>query len=192
MLLDRPLAYAPYDPSKPTENPHAVYGAQPACCVPAARRMAGRMPAANPPASRMPHPLLQAGSRSTLSRPVASAPHPLALVPPTTSANSLPGVRGFSDPQLIPGGDAAPETVGTWVAAWNWVPCQGWSHAKCADMMRSVGYRNARVPAPTPGEAPLRKRARASAHAHECKCACVRRHWHMCGPRALLAGVHDT
>ena len=91
VLLDRPLAYAPYDPAAPRENANAVY------------------------------------------------------------ANSKPGPRGFSDPKAMRGGDFAPETAGTWVADWQWVPCQGWSHLKCAMMMRGAGYKRVFTPADTPG-----------------------------------------
>lgn len=50
------------------------------------------------------------------------------------------------------GGDWSPETVGTWVADWNWVPCEGWNHQKCADMMRDVGYAQVFTPQNTVGE----------------------------------------
>lgn len=47
--------------------------------------------------------------------------------------NKIPGPRGFTKP-------GAPESVGTWVADWQFVPCT-WTHSQCAKFMASYGYK---------------------------------------------------
>lgn len=64
--------------------------------------------------------------------------------------NAKDGYRGFSDPGYIRGQGAAPESVGTWVADWQFVPCS-WNHQKCANLMSSMGYKNVWAPKMTSG-----------------------------------------
>lgn len=90
VLLDRPLAYSPYNANNPTENSNA------------------------------------------------------------TKVNAWSGKRGFNQTNYIPGAQpGAPEDVGTWVADWQWVPCD-WTHDQCASMMASMNY-TVYTPSMSPG-----------------------------------------
>lgn len=60
--------------------------------------------------------------------------------------NAKDGYRGFRDPDAMRGTAISPENVGTWTADWQWVPCQQFSHDKCAGLMRSMGYNNVWTP----------------------------------------------
>ncbi len=91
VLMDRPLSYAPWTPSKPKENEHAQH------------------------------------------------------------VNAIPGLRGFGDAWAMRGGDYSPETTGTWVSDWQWVPCD-WDHAKCGALMKDMGYEQVFTPQATVGE----------------------------------------
>lgn len=70
-----------------------------------------------------------------LDRPYAYAPlvknNPLAY-----KANRIAGVRAFKELE----GPYAPQSVGTWTALWQFVPC-AWTHAKCAEFVKSYGYK---------------------------------------------------
>lgn len=65
-------------------------------------------------------------------------------------ANAKDGVRGFADPDYMRGAAGCPESVGTWVSDWQWVPCS-YTHDKCVDLMKSMGYSDAHAPGMTPG-----------------------------------------
>jgi hypothetical protein len=60
--------------------------------------------------------------------------------------NAKDGYRGFRDPDAMRGTAKSPENVGTWTADWQWVPCQQYSHDKCANLMRSMGYNQVWTP----------------------------------------------
>jgi hypothetical protein len=54
--------------------------------------------------------------------------------------NRIRGPRVFSAAHSLRGsGRGAPETVGVYVADWQWAPCE-WTHAQCAGMWRRLGY----------------------------------------------------
>jgi len=65
-------------------------------------------------------------------------------------ANAKEGARVFGNPIEMRGTQFSPENVGTWTADWQFVPCS-WTHDKCVEMFKSVGYASARPPAMTPG-----------------------------------------
>lgn len=52
--------------------------------------------------------------------------------------NAISGLRAFTS--LV--GPESPESVGTWTAMWQFVPCGNWTHEKCAHFVRSYGYRS--------------------------------------------------
>jgi hypothetical protein len=90
-----------------------------------------------------------------LDTPVSYAPYDPANPKENQHAryvNSFPGLRGFGNPWAMRGGHSAPESVGTWVSDWQWVPCEGSSHTTCADLMRSMGYQQVWTPQMTVGE----------------------------------------
>jgi hypothetical protein len=60
--------------------------------------------------------------------------------------NAKDGPRGFRDQTMIRGSGYSPEAVGTWLADWQWVPCEGWSHQRCGQLMRSMGYNQVFTP----------------------------------------------
>jgi hypothetical protein len=73
-----------------------------------------------------------------LDRPYAYSP----TNDPTGNAkagivNRLNGTRAFTALK----GAETPESVGTWTAMWQFVPCS-WSHKQCASFMSSHGYRS--------------------------------------------------
>jgi len=89
-----------------------------------------------------------------LDRPLSYAPYDPASPKENANAvyaNSLPGPRGFGRPGAMRAGDQSPETVGTWVADWNFVPCEGWSHKRCAGLMKGLGYSGVETPKAAPG-----------------------------------------
>jgi hypothetical protein len=59
--------------------------------------------------------------------------------------NAKDGLRGFSDPSYMRGSALSLENAGAWTVDWQWVPCS-WSHNKCANMMRNMGYGNVWTP----------------------------------------------
>lgn len=64
--------------------------------------------------------------------------------------NAKDGPRVFSNPADMRGTRFSPENVGTWTADWQFVPCE-WTHDKCVDLFKSVGYASARPPQATQG-----------------------------------------
>lgn len=80
-------------------------------------------------------------------RPYSYAPTWPADNPNACTVNKLTAPRLFSHTS----GADSPESVGTWTALWQFVPCE-WTHAKCAKFMASFGY-DTRVPPMTPGKA---------------------------------------
>ncbi|KAF8072387.1 ttc4 [Scenedesmus sp. PABB004] len=78
--------------------------------------------------------------------PKASGNNPFAPY-----VNAKDGLRGFRDPDAMRSTAISPETVGAWNADWQWVPCEGWSHDKCASLMRSMNYKEVWPPAWTAG-----------------------------------------
>lgn len=65
-------------------------------------------------------------------------------------ANAKEGQRVFSNPAEMRGTQFSPENVGTWTSDWQFVPC-GWTHDKCVELFKSVGYKDARPPQMTQG-----------------------------------------
>jgi hypothetical protein len=61
--------------------------------------------------------------------------------------NAKDGLRGFSEPDAMRGTGHSPESVGTWTVNWQFVPCEGWSHAKCGELMTSMGFDKVFTPA---------------------------------------------
>lgn len=53
--------------------------------------------------------------------------------------NARDGLRGFRDPDAMRSTGHAPESVGTWTANWQFVPCE-WDHNKCAGLMKGMGF----------------------------------------------------
>ena len=45
----------------------------------------------------------------------------------------------------------SPEAVGTWLADWQFVPCDQYDHGKCANLMRSMGCKTIKTPKWTKG-----------------------------------------
>lgn len=78
-------------------------------------------------------------------RPFSYAPNIPADNPNAPRVNRLPGPRGFNESS----GRFSPESVGTWVADWQFVPCN-WTHTNCARFMRGFGY-NTYTPLWRPG-----------------------------------------
>mgnify|MGYP001811057928 CR=1 FL=1 len=64
--------------------------------------------------------------------------------------NAKDGLRGFSDPKYMRGGAMTLENAGAWTADWQWVPCD-WSHSKCANLMKNMGYKTVWTPKKTEG-----------------------------------------
>jgi len=64
--------------------------------------------------------------------------------------NAREGQRVFGDPADMRNSQFSPENVGTWTADWQFVPC-GWTHDRCVELFKSVGYGAARPPRMTPG-----------------------------------------
>lgn len=108
--------------------------------------------------------LLQVGDRCSecpddsidilMDRPFSYAPFNPRRKADNTYApyvNGKDGLRGFSDPNWIRDNQFSPESVGTWTADWQFVPCDGWSHEKCAGLMRDMGYTQVFTPKQTPG-----------------------------------------
>ena len=60
--------------------------------------------------------------------------------------NAKDGLRGFRDPDTMRSIATSPETVGAWLADWQWVPCGSFSHAKCGTLMKQMGYDNVWTP----------------------------------------------
>lgn len=65
--------------------------------------------------------------------------------------NAKDGLRGFRDPDSLRGTASSPENVGAWVADWQWVPCESYSHEKCGALMKQMGYANTWAPSFTEG-----------------------------------------
>jgi hypothetical protein len=65
-------------------------------------------------------------------------------------ANARDNARVFGNPAEMRGTQFSPEAVGTWTADWQFVPCE-WTHQRCVDMFKSVGYAQARAPRPSAG-----------------------------------------
>ena len=64
--------------------------------------------------------------------------------------NAKDGLRGMNDTKTIWGLGNSATAVGTWVADWQFVPCN-FTHAKCSDLMRAVGYKTVYAPTMTNG-----------------------------------------
>jgi hypothetical protein len=65
-------------------------------------------------------------------------------------ANAKEGARVFANPGEMRGTQFSPENVGTWTADWQFVPCE-WTHQKCVELFKAVGYAQARPPTRSPG-----------------------------------------
>jgi hypothetical protein len=111
VLLDRPFSFAPYDKANPDgQDQAAAY----AFALKPGNNAGGGGASSGPPV------------RPTNRR----AP----LV------NRLRGPRVFGAADSLRGaGRGAPESVGVYVADWQWAPC-GWTHGECAAMWRRLGY----------------------------------------------------
>lgn len=71
--------------------------------------------------------------------------------PNAVFVNAKDGLRGFSEPDAMRGTGHSPESVGTWTTTWQFVPCEGYSHAKCAGLMKDMGFDNVFTPTKTEG-----------------------------------------